>query len=694
VRGKNSNKRTRLLELWEPPEGSGDPVGCIASTYTFDTMFFEEECLGRFVAMESDPITDGAVYLIEREEKFASLAGAIVFVDQRNCKGSRSIRWDMLPIRHKPGIFHPKFALLCWTNHVRLLIGSANMTNSGYRYNQELAGVLDYCGTHCDSALVLQGVINLITEILPLSRTPGQHVKRCSKILEWCGSRIGEWELTAEPSADRQRSEVHFLALHPGSASIFDQLKEILDRFRPANTARVVSPFFDEVSGSSEYGPSKELWNVILQRGAARIVYCIPMRARDDELWEAFGPAQALHHTTPGRDSAHTSFERLSEKVDNHDSTINRPIHMKSVYFSQDQWEGHLIGSSNFTSAGMGIAGGHNNIETNLFYIEKKKAGRKARLRSTMPIGESVPYGQIWCSDVRQYELEQMDSDVHLLPGFFSSIIFSTNETGEQELELFFDVSQQCVGYSEPWTISDGLRGSEICDSQMWLRAGKSTKMRVVVSGPPPSGCWIEFANSDIRSWWPVQLRDSGSLPPPEELQNLPLELLVQILSSARPLHHFIRAMKKNQQKKSDFDQNTIVDPHKKVDVSSFILQRTRRVSWALEALRKRLEMPIVSEEQLHWRLKGPIGVHAFMEAIIGETDDLERHFLLSEIALELSRVSPHSFPGCIDTKLITAAINELIRELQQKVIRDIDASSPQMKRYAKKVFRTIGDES
>ena len=36
--------------------------------------------------------------LIEREEKLAGLACAAVLVDQHHCKGSRSLRWDLVPV--------------------------------------------------------------------------------------------------------------------------------------------------------------------------------------------------------------------------------------------------------------------------------------------------------------------------------------------------------------------------------------------------------------------------------------------------------------------------------------------------------------------------------------------------------------------------------------------------------------------
>ena len=91
-----------------PPENAGTAVGCVATSYTFDTIFFEEECLGRFVQIESDPSGDGPAYLIEREEKLVGLVAATVYVDKKHCTGSRSIRWDMVPVRSGSGAFHPK----------------------------------------------------------------------------------------------------------------------------------------------------------------------------------------------------------------------------------------------------------------------------------------------------------------------------------------------------------------------------------------------------------------------------------------------------------------------------------------------------------------------------------------------------------------------------------------------------------
>jgi hypothetical protein len=43
------------LDLWEAPVGAGEPLICISTSFTFDSMFFEAECLGRFLQMDTHP---------------------------------------------------------------------------------------------------------------------------------------------------------------------------------------------------------------------------------------------------------------------------------------------------------------------------------------------------------------------------------------------------------------------------------------------------------------------------------------------------------------------------------------------------------------------------------------------------------------------------------------------------------------
>lgn len=139
-----SDTATRLLDLWDPPPGVGAPIGCMATTFTLDAGHFEEQCLARFVGMESDPAESLRAYLIEREEKLSETF-ACVLCDVRTVAAQRSLRWHLLGVRLPGmGIQHSKLSVLLWERHLRILVGSANMTEPGYRANLEVVVSFDF----------------------------------------------------------------------------------------------------------------------------------------------------------------------------------------------------------------------------------------------------------------------------------------------------------------------------------------------------------------------------------------------------------------------------------------------------------------------------------------------------------------------------------------------------------------------
>ncbi len=144
MRKRESGKgRGKALDLWQPPEGAGEPRFCVATTFTFDAAFFEVECLGRFLQMDTHPQENQDVgYLIEREEKLHA-ARVCVLADRRHATEKESLRWDVLPVLVPHAVQHAKLSLLCWANHVRVVIGSGNLSKPGYRQNLEVFGCLE-----------------------------------------------------------------------------------------------------------------------------------------------------------------------------------------------------------------------------------------------------------------------------------------------------------------------------------------------------------------------------------------------------------------------------------------------------------------------------------------------------------------------------------------------------------------------
>src|SRR5690348_2927833 len=107
-RHKASDGHGKALDLWQAPSDAGEPLVCIATTYTFDATFFETECIGRFLQMDTHPSeSESVAYLIEREEK---LAGARVhaLVDRRHARDKESLRWDVIGILVPQAVQHAK----------------------------------------------------------------------------------------------------------------------------------------------------------------------------------------------------------------------------------------------------------------------------------------------------------------------------------------------------------------------------------------------------------------------------------------------------------------------------------------------------------------------------------------------------------------------------------------------------------
>ena len=80
-----------LLELWRPPANAGDPVGCLATTYTFRPGLFDEQCLARFLEIESEPDREDLAFLLERESRLGSVYAGVL-VDHTKAGVEHSLR--------------------------------------------------------------------------------------------------------------------------------------------------------------------------------------------------------------------------------------------------------------------------------------------------------------------------------------------------------------------------------------------------------------------------------------------------------------------------------------------------------------------------------------------------------------------------------------------------------------------------
>lgn len=142
----------RLLDAWAPPEGHR-LASVLATSYNLQADFFEEDVLPEALQLRT-PAARGATFRAELEQALLDAEVTLFFDPECYEPGlRRSPRIDLVPLRrsHFPKL-HAKIALLRFvpTNSsapadqvVRLLVGSCNLTNPGYRNNIEMAACID-----------------------------------------------------------------------------------------------------------------------------------------------------------------------------------------------------------------------------------------------------------------------------------------------------------------------------------------------------------------------------------------------------------------------------------------------------------------------------------------------------------------------------------------------------------------------
>lgn len=678
-RRQQQDSTRRMLSLWEPPAGAGDPIGVLATTFTLDTALFEEECLTRFAGVQSDPNRDGALYRIEREEKLAVLLCAAVVADIHHCGGRRSLRWDLLASRPDSGVMHAKISLLAWQRHVRAIVASANLTADGYRRNQECAAVLDFDLSFADRG-VLDPLLEYLREILGTTAA-GQARDRAQQLLEWVDAHLPHNEA---PVRGLQR---RLVLVGPKRPNAFDQLDTYLPAPRP-ETAYVVSPFFDQAARPE--GPEKRLWSMLRQRGDAELqLHVAGEYAPEISKWRLQVPAHVVKSIPAGRAGVSLSLHPLPvADVPTDSGKERRPLHAKTLTLCHSSWVAWMVGSSNFTSAGTGMIQRGRNYEANVLYFLRADASDP--LYRQIEAG-GLRGGEAIDADVQaEFEPafgdESEAADLPALPAFFAEANLEASSEAHHELSLRFIPARSPAS----WRLrhEDGL----VLDEPRWRVEGKpeSIAVRLDRNGAPPSLLRAEWEKDGVvcAADWPVNVGNVDALPAPDELRNLSLAALLVLLSSARPLHEVMRGWLRRQGDDDDadgFDAAELIDPHQKVDTSGFLVKRVQRACGALQQIRERLEAPVLSEAALAWRLDGPVGARAVVDAIRRQCDPSlpdEWAFLLCELVRELEPVRlKGGHPAAMG--LLQARLDAFVLELRGQLMQALEDASDAMRRYA-----------
>ena len=649
--GRNtSDTFGKPLDLWEAPNGAGEPLVCIATSFTFDATFFETECLGRFLQMDTHPSESESVgYLIEREEKLAS-AIVSVLVDRRHAREKESLRWDVLGVIVPKAIQHSKVSLLAWGNHVRVIIGSGNLTKPGYRRNLEVFGTIDSSRAEGgDTSSILQ-TIEFLGEVLQFAvgeQSPEGPKRRAREALASVRRQIKNWPT----AATSKRSAVPVFGLP--SRRVLSQLEELRPAASPPRVAHVLSPFFD--SPPADRVAAGGLLKLLAQKGARELIFYVRADDLPDGRVRAYAPKGMIKLASKTGPVA--VYRVLPEQGGD-----MQDLHAKMLVLGNREWQMLLIGSSNFTAAGLGAIEGRGNCEANLAYRMRTKDRAFKAFDRIWPEFSPEPLDLDSNDIIWDPEREENEDGVSgpPLPAAFQEALFVP---GAPALRIVL-----APGLPAAWEIRipDGpevLIGS----ATTWI----GPRDIDWTGRPAPFVLEVSWKSADgvAVASWPVNVSDPTALPPPDVLRDLTLEELLEILGSVRSLPQAVVEVLRRRTKKRRKDIE--LDPLKRLDSQEFLLRRTKRVAVALERLRERLERPALAREAFEWRLRGPIGPITLAQALTAEAKlPGEAKFCLAELALALSRVDARrAAVGGLPKTVIVKCLSEVIREIERSTL-------------------------
>lgn len=668
---KGQEAMRKSLDLWQAPEGAGEPLICLATTFTFDAQFFEVECLGRFLQMDTHPSETEAVgYLIEREEKLASVR-ACVFADRRHAQTKESLRWDVMPVVVPRAAQHAKLSVLCWADHVRVIIGSGNLTEPGYRKNLEVFGCLEASREEAGQVREVLSCADFLEVVVGHSLGDETHPgpkRRALEALADLRAHVGGWPQAYERGA---RS----LPVFGGAGqSVFSQLSEVWPGGSPPRAAEVLSPFFDAASNSPEV--ILGLTDVMAKRRPREIDFFFTAEDLQEGRTRVLAPLELV------RAASGLADVRVFEVPPEQAGEL-RPLHAKMLSLSNDEWWLFLVGSSNFTRAGYGLNHRAANLEANLAYLVRGREGEAKALEQVWPqTGRALDVNDARLLWEPTFENEGEEANAVALPRAFREALY---DAGGEAPRLILSLGE---GLPARWRIKVP-DGEEVISSDGWhddageFVVGWGEKAVPFVLNVQWQGAGAEYAAD-----WPVNVTELANLPPPEELRNLKLEELIEILSSIRPLHvaaaHVLK--RRNRHKTSDIQ----LDPHKRINTETFLLRRTKRVAVALERLRQRLERPVMNVEAFDWRLRGPVGPMALAAAFRREAHSEEESlFFLAELALTLSRVSVQKAAlGGLSQRQLQERLSASVVEIEELASPLFGAGNSAVTRYVKAAFR------
>jgi hypothetical protein len=252
----------------------------------------------------------------------------------------------------------------------------------------------------------------------------------------------------------------------------------------------------------------------------------------------------------------------------------------------------------------------------------------------------------------------------------------------------------------EDWHIlAQGQGERELLSASQWRESGCPPVAEITwtaVQSPER----LRVSWGDCIAFLPLNVEDSGALPPPSQLDHMSADDMLLILAAADP-SAAIRAMTRRQRSDSDdADLDTAapidLDPLRRYDLRVTFLHRIRRRSRFLAQLRTNLERPVWGRQALDWRLRGLIGIQSLADRLVREFTTVdgssdEALLNLADLLIVLREVDYQPSDGALPKndfeEVYRAFLSQLAGELHQRTEASCGRVSPQVLLFWERVL-------
>ncbi|MBK6427798.1 MAG: hypothetical protein IPF82_16850 [Blastocatellia bacterium] len=323
--------------------------------------------------IESEPDREDLACLLERESKLGSVYAGVL-VDHAMAGVEHSLRWDVLPVRIRAAKQHAKLSLLVWSRHVRVIVASANLTDPGYRTNYEVAGVVDLSPGEANLQLLAEAVAFLrsLIELVPGAAERPPEIRRATEFLDKTESTAASWPPMPRRGTIRQQLTCTLPKAdeaHPARSSLTEAVEACRRRVGSPNEAWIASPFFDPDPKRSR--ATEALCKAMARDSKRKLRFCVPSAPNSGSTSSV--PRLAAPKALILSAKLYEADFKV-EMLPQLDADKNpRPWHAKMLALQSPKYSAMMVGSSNFTGAGLGV-GAHHNAEV---LIRRSGWGRK-----------------------------------------------------------------------------------------------------------------------------------------------------------------------------------------------------------------------------------------------------------------------------------------------------------------------------